>query len=94
MSPYSLQTPVHCLFPPQIIACAAIYLAAKMDEPPILLPMSPSPWWVLFDATKPEIQAVCAHLLWLYRGSEDKEFARLLDKHALRQHIASQRTQL
>eukprot|EP00291_Cryptomonas_curvata_P028921 CAMPEP_0172213474 /NCGR_PEP_ID=MMETSP1050-20130122/37613_1 /TAXON_ID=233186 /ORGANISM="Cryptomonas curvata, Strain CCAP979/52" /LENGTH=243 /DNA_ID=CAMNT_0012894311 /DNA_START=98 /DNA_END=825 /DNA_ORIENTATION=- len=47
---------VHCVrFGPSVLACAAIYLAAR--DLKIALPESP-PWWSLFDAPLEDIQTV------------------------------------
>ncbi|PWZ00139.1 cyclin-like protein [Testicularia cyperi] len=89
----ALQTPIYSLFPPHIIACAAIHLAARLTMPVRQLPMSPRPWWTLFDATEAEILTVCAHLMWHYRSSsgdmaaQSQNVVPFLNRHLLLRHI-------
>lgn len=63
----SLQTPVPALYPQSTIAVAAIYLAARRSSPPLALPLSPVPWWTLFDASEEDVLQICETLLVLYR---------------------------
>lgn len=68
----SLHTPVYCLFPPHVIACASIYLLTlepNLLHAPLVLPMEPAPWWTLFDATKDDLDAVSRHILRLYHAN-------------------------
>ncbi|SCV70031.1 BQ2448_1425 [Microbotryum intermedium] len=62
-----LQTPSPALYPPSTLAVAAIYLATRKHDPPIALPLTPEPWWILFDATEEDVLDVCTRLLDLYR---------------------------
>ncbi|KAL8277129.1 hypothetical protein RQP46_010457 [Phenoliferia psychrophenolica] len=50
-----LQTPVPALYPQSTIAVAAIYLTARTSSPPLGLPLSPVPWWTLFDASEDDV---------------------------------------
>ncbi|XP_040843696.1 cyclin-L2 isoform X2 [Ochotona curzoniae] len=59
----SLRTDVFVRFPPESIACACIYLAARTLEIP--LPNRPH-WFLLFGATEEEIQEICIKILQLY----------------------------
>lgn len=59
----SFRTNVFVRFPPETIACACIYLAARKLQ--IALPNSPA-WYLLFGAQESEIQAVCVSILQLY----------------------------
>ncbi|EST05059.1 Cyclin, N-terminal [Kalmanozyma brasiliensis GHG001] len=85
----ALQTPVLCIFGPHVVACAAIALAAEMGEPCVVLPLEPAPWWLLFDASEPEIKIAASHLLWRYHHeSSVPHLADLLDRDNLRSYIA------
>jgi len=44
-----------------------IYLATRLASPPIPLPLTPVPWWTLFDASEDDLIAVCTPLLQLYK---------------------------
>ncbi|XP_069466219.1 cyclin-L2 isoform X2 [Ambystoma mexicanum] len=59
----SLRTDVFVRFPPESIACACIYLAARTLEIP--LPNRPH-WFLLFGASEEDIQEICCHILRLY----------------------------
>ncbi|KAM9299341.1 cyclin-L2-like [Gastrophryne carolinensis] len=59
----SLRTDVFVRFPPESIACACIYLAARTLE--ISLPNRPH-WFLLFGTTEEEIQGICTQILKLY----------------------------
>ena len=55
----------HCVqFRPKVLACAAIYLAARVLG--IRLPEDP-PWWELFDCEKEQILTVAGGVLALYQ---------------------------
>ncbi len=78
-----------CIFGPHVVACAAIALAAEMGEPCVQLPLDPAPWWLLFDASEPEIKIAASHLLWRYHHeSSVSDVAELLDRDRLRSFIA------
>lgn len=62
-----LQTPVPALYPQSTLAVAAIFLTARLTSPPLGLPLSPVPWWTLFDATEDDLLDICATLLQLYK---------------------------
>ncbi|CDR88401.1 uncharacterized protein SPSC_04228 [Sporisorium scitamineum] len=86
----ALQTPVLCIFGPHIVACAAIVLATEMCEPVMQLPLEPAPWWLLFDASEPEIKLAATHLLWRYHHvSSVKNLVNLLDRHELQKYVAA-----
>ncbi|KAI5478129.1 cyclin L1 [Pseudohyphozyma bogoriensis] len=63
-----MQTPYPALYPPTLLATVAIYLSTRLCTPPIALPLSPVPWWELFDATEDDILDVSKGLLSLYKG--------------------------
>lgn len=72
------------------MACAAIALAAEMCEPQVELPLSPAPWWLLFDASELEIKIAASHLLWRYRHeSIGHDIVELLDRQELRRYVAA-----
>jgi len=59
----SLRTDVFVRFSPDLIACACIFLAARTVK--VNLPLRP-PWWLLFDATRDDIEDICSCILRLY----------------------------
>lgn len=59
----SLRTDVFVRFKPEVIACACIFLAARVVK--INLPLRP-PWWELFDATYDDIEDISLSILRLY----------------------------
>ncbi|SOV02079.1 uncharacterized protein UDID_04974 [Ustilago sp. UG-2017a] len=86
----ALQTPVLCIFGPHVVACAAIALTTEMGDPQIQLPIEPHPWWLLFDATEPEIKIAASHLLWRYHHEPTElDAPKLMDRHELRRYIES-----
>ncbi|GAC75238.1 cyclin L [Moesziomyces antarcticus T-34] len=86
----ALQTPVLCLFGPHVVACAAIALAADLCVPRVKLPVDPAPWWLVFDASEPEIRIACSHVLWRYHHRSSLATAPLLlDRQVLREHVVA-----
>ncbi|WFC97631.1 hypothetical protein MYAM1_000350 [Malassezia yamatoensis] len=83
----ALQSPVYCLFPPHVIACASIYLLTVDSvhfHEPLALPMQPAPWWTLFDVDRDELRVVSSHILQLYEANPmPSALARLNRKQAL-----------
>lgn len=76
---FRLQTPVYCLFPPHVLACASIYMltlrgkqGAANSNPyqPLQLPLHPHPWWELFDASEVELRVVATYVLRLYEANK------------------------
>lgn len=61
------QTPSPALYPPSSLALATIYLVSRTSIPPIALPLSPVPWWTLFDSTEEELIEICSLILQLYK---------------------------
>lgn len=79
-----------CIFGPHVVACAAIALTTEMGDPQIQLPIEPHPWWLLFDATEPEIKIAASHLLWRYHHEPTElDAPKLMDRHELRRYIES-----
>lgn len=60
----ALRTDVFMRFPPETIACACIYLAARKISLP--LPNNPH-WFLLFKVTEEDIKEVCIRILQLYK---------------------------
>jgi hypothetical protein len=65
-----LQTPAPALYPESTLALATIYLSTRLVKPTISLPLTPVPWWSLFDSTEEELIAISRLLLTLYRDWE------------------------
>ncbi|XP_069069390.1 cyclin-L1 isoform X2 [Pleurodeles waltl] len=84
-----LRTNVFVRFPPETIACACIYLAARALQ--IALPTRPH-WFVLFGATEDDIQEVCLTTLKLY--TRKKPNYELLEKEVERRKVALQEAKL
>ncbi|XP_075045875.1 cyclin-L2 isoform X2 [Mixophyes fleayi] len=59
----SLRTDVFVRFDPETIACACIYLAARILE--ISLPIRPH-WFLLFGVSEEDIKEICLQILRLY----------------------------
>jgi len=59
----SLRTDVFVRFKPEVIACACIFLAARIVK--INLPSRP-PWWQLFDASYDDIEDIALSIITLY----------------------------
>ena len=57
----SQRTNVCIKFAPEVICCAAIWMAAR-----VLQLVLPPKWWELFDAAKEDMDAVCEQVLALY----------------------------
>lgn len=61
-------------FPPNVIACSAIYLAGRvLDYPFPALEGKWLPWWGIFGAGIEDIEYVCASVLELYQPGFAKE---------------------
>lgn len=65
----SLRTDVFVRFSPDIIACACIFLAARINK--VNLPMKP-PWWQLFDASYADVEDIALGILRLYSHKPTK----------------------
>ncbi|TPX63989.1 hypothetical protein SpCBS45565_g06186 [Spizellomyces sp. 'palustris'] len=59
-----LRTSIYVCYQPSTIACAVIYLAARVCK--VKLPTNP-PWWEVFDADLEDLENVSGHILNLYR---------------------------
>eukprot|EP01065_Artemidia_motanka_P051007 TRINITY_DN8862_c0_g2_i2.p1 TRINITY_DN8862_c0_g2~~TRINITY_DN8862_c0_g2_i2.p1 ORF type:complete len:456 (+),score=132.67 TRINITY_DN8862_c0_g2_i2:1-1368(+) len=59
----SLRTTLACRFPASTIACAAIYLAARMDQRP-----QPTSWWRVLGVTDEDVVDACSTMAELYQA--------------------------
>lgn len=59
----ALRSNVFCRYTPEAIACACIFLSARVLKIP--LPNSP-PWYIALDATEEQIVDICENILTLY----------------------------
>uniref|UniRef100_A0A3P9JR86 Uncharacterized protein n=1 Tax=Oryzias latipes TaxID=8090 RepID=A0A3P9JR86_ORYLA len=78
----SLRTNVFVRFQPETIACACIYLAARVLQIP--LPSKPY-WYLLFGASEDEIKEICVTTLRLY--ARKKPNYEQLDKEVERRKV-------
>uniref|UniRef100_A0A8C2IZG2 Cyclin L1a n=2 Tax=Cyprinus carpio TaxID=7962 RepID=A0A8C2IZG2_CYPCA len=85
----SLRTNVFVRFQAETIACACIYLAARVLQ--ISLPSRPQ-WYLLFGATEEEIKDICVTTLKLY--TRKKPNYELLEKEVDKRKVALQEAKL
>lgn len=78
----ALRTDVFVRFEPEAIACACIYLAARVLRIP--LPSKPH-WYLLFAATKGDIKEICVTTLKLY--SRNKPNYEQLEKEVEKRRL-------
>lgn len=57
-----LRTDIFLRHPPETVACACIYLAARVNGLPL-----PTGWWQLFDAEESQLVDICRTLLKMYK---------------------------
>lgn len=61
--------------------------SASALHTPLVLPLTPAPWWELFDVTREEIRAVASHIVRLYDHTQARTAqgsglgARVQEKH-------------
>jgi len=60
----SFRTTIFCEYQPETIACACIFLAARMLKIP--LPSQPIHWYELFDAQTEDVEKIALRILELY----------------------------
>ncbi len=65
----ALRSNVFCRYTPEAIACACIFLSARVLKIP--LPNSP-PWYIALDATEETIVDICENILTLYERPKVK----------------------
>uniref|UniRef100_A0A672QUX8 Cyclin-L1-like n=1 Tax=Sinocyclocheilus grahami TaxID=75366 RepID=A0A672QUX8_SINGR len=85
----SLRTNVFVRFQAETIACACIYLAARVLQ--LTLPSRPN-WYLLFGATEEEIKDICVTTLKLY--TRKKPNYELLEKEVDKRKVALQEAKL
>ncbi|KAK8784957.1 hypothetical protein V5799_008682 [Amblyomma americanum] len=66
----SLRTDIFVRYSPETIACACIYLSARLLQIP--LPTSP-PWYAVFSVTEEDIQDTCRRVLSIYTRKPDPD---------------------
>jgi len=52
-------------YPSEVIAVACIFLAARDNQMP--LPLSPSPWWNLFEVSDTDLETVALEIVAMYK---------------------------
>ena len=67
-----LRTDIFLRYPPETIACACLFLAARVERVP--LPQAPQPWWKLFDADDGDVIEISLVLLRLYNRTKVNRF--------------------
>jgi len=60
----SFRTTLFCIYQPETIACACIFLAARMLK--LHLPTEPIHWYELFDAKTEDVETIARTILELY----------------------------
>lgn len=78
----ALRTSAFVRFEPETIACACIYLAARVLQIP--LPSKPH-WFLLFGATKEDIKEICINTMKLY--SREKPHSEQLERQVEKRKI-------
>ena len=76
----SFRTTLFCEYQPEVIACACIFLAARMLKIP--LPGSdeetePKQWYELYDAKTEDVEAIAIRILQLYTNPTVSEQNRV-----------------
>ncbi|KAI9104818.1 cyclin-like protein [Phlyctochytrium arcticum] len=64
-----LRTHIYVCYQPSTIACAVIFLAARVCR--VKLPTDP-PWWKVFDAELEDLENIAGHILYLYEHPRRK----------------------
>uniref|UniRef100_A0A8C2KXE0 Cyclin L1 n=1 Tax=Cyprinus carpio TaxID=7962 RepID=A0A8C2KXE0_CYPCA len=85
----ALRTNVFVRFEPETIACACIYLAARVLQIP--LPSKPY-WYLVFGATKEDIKEICISTMKLY--SREKPNSEQLEKQVEKRKVALEEARL
>ncbi|XP_058653798.1 cyclin-L1 isoform X2 [Onychostoma macrolepis] len=85
----ALRTNVFVRFEPETIACACIYLAARVLQIP--LPSKPY-WYLVFGATKEDIREICISTMKLY--SREKPNSDQLEKQVDKRKVALEEARL
>nr|XP_055057693.1 cyclin-L1 isoform X1 [Misgurnus anguillicaudatus] len=85
----ALRTDVFVRFEPEAIACACIYLAARVLRIP--LPSKPH-WYLLFGATKEDVKEICVTTMKLY--SRNKPNYEQLEKEVEKRRLGLEEARL
>ncbi|XP_016365601.1 cyclin-L1 isoform X1 [Sinocyclocheilus rhinocerous] len=85
----ALRTNVFVRFEPETIACACIYLAARVLQIP--LPSKPH-WYLVFGVTKEDIKEICISTMKLY--SREKPNSEQLEKRVEKRKVALEEARL
>ncbi|XP_043076633.1 cyclin-L1 isoform X2 [Puntigrus tetrazona] len=85
----ALRTNVFVRFEPETIACACIYLAARVLQIP--LPSKPY-WYLVFGVTKEDIKEICISTMKLY--SREKADSEQLEKQVEKRKVALEEARL
>uniref|UniRef100_A0A671KDT1 Cyclin-L1-like n=1 Tax=Sinocyclocheilus anshuiensis TaxID=1608454 RepID=A0A671KDT1_9TELE len=85
----ALRTNAFVRFEPETIACACIYLAARVLQIP--LPSKPY-WYLVFGATKEDIKEICISTMKLY--SREKPNSEQLEKQVEKRKVALEEARL
>ncbi|RXN09942.1 cyclin-L1 isoform X2 [Labeo rohita] len=85
----TLRTNVFVRFEPETIACACIYLAARVLQIP--LPSKPH-WYLVFGASKEDIKEICISTMKLY--SREKPNSEQLEKQVEKRKVALEEARL
>ena len=77
---YKTDIPIH--YPPYVIACSVIFLAARNFK----LPLPKMSWWEIYETKIEEIQEICSELLYMndahYANVNLKEISEILYNHS------------
>lgn len=73
----SFRTTLFCVYQPETIACACIFLAARMLKVP--LPSEPIHWYELFDAKTVDVENIALRILELYSNVQ-RPYTELIGK--------------
>uniref|UniRef100_A0A672PLP3 Cyclin L1 n=1 Tax=Sinocyclocheilus grahami TaxID=75366 RepID=A0A672PLP3_SINGR len=85
----ALRTNVFVRFEPETIACACIYLAARVLQIP--LPSKPY-WYLVFGATREDIKEICISTMKLY--SREKPNSEQLEKQVEKRRVVLEEARL
>lgn len=80
----SLRTDIFVRYSPETIACACIYLSARLLQ--IALPNNP-PWFAVFGVTEEDIQDTCRRVLSIYNRKPDAEALEKKVEELKRAHL-------
>lgn len=80
----SLRTDIFVRYSPETIACACIYLSARLLQ--IALPNNP-PWFAVFGVSEEDIQDTCRRVLSIYNRKPDAEALEKKVEELKRAHL-------